>query len=235
MQILKTEQYINEKLTIQPVTKDMLSKFKENPYVDENTKKFIEESNLVWNPKTMSYDCEGNVKVSKDIVTGGKLKIRFGNVGGNFYCNENHLTTLKGSPKEVCGIFHCSHNKLTTLEGAPQKVGGSFYCSSNNLTTLEGAPNEVGWSFSCSSNNLTTLKGAPNEVGGDFYCYDNNLTSLECAPKKVGGYFNCDSNNLTSLEGAPNEVGGDFYCKNNPNLVLPKEKPDGLKGNFIIK
>ena len=106
-------------MTIQPVTKDRLSKFREEPYVDENTRRFIEEYDLFWNPVTMRYDCEGNVSVSDDIVIDGKLKIRFGKVDGWFYCSYNALKSLDGAPKEVGGSFFCDHNKLTTLEGAP--------------------------------------------------------------------------------------------------------------------
>ena len=211
MQILKIEQYINEKLDIKPVTKDRLSKFMEKLYVDENTRKFIEKNNLKWNPLLKGYDCRGGVKVSEDIVADGKLKIRFGKVGGDFNCIDNNLTTLEGAPQEVGGNFYCSANKLTSLKGAPKKVGWFFYCTNNKLTTLEGAPNEVGGDFVCNNNKLTSLKGAPQKVGGDFYCTDNKLTSLE---------------------GAPQKVGGDFNCRNNPNLVLPEGKPSWLKGKI---
>ena len=233
MRILKTEQYINEKLGIQPVTKDRLSKMKEGISVDENTRLFIEKYNLVWNTKTMSYDCDGDVEVSEDIVTEGKLKIRFGNVGGNFDCNANHLTTLEGTPQKVGGDFYCSFNELTTLEGAPKEVGVDFICTLNGLATLKGAPKKVGRYFDCNANQLTTLEGAPQEIGGDFNCNDNNLTTLKGAPKKVGGDFYCTDNKLTTLEGAPNEVGGDFYCSGNPNLVLPEDKPSWVKGEII--
>lgn len=157
MRILKSDTYINEKLNIKPVTKDMLSKMKKEPSVDENTRRFIEENNLVWNPKTMSYDCDGDVRVSEDIVIDGKLKIKFGKVGGDFNCGYNELVTLEGAPKEVCGHFHCGINKLTSLEGAPQEVGEDFSCSYNKLTSLEGVPNVIGRDFYCSGNNLVTV------------------------------------------------------------------------------
>ena len=44
MQILKTEQYIDEKLVVKPLTKDRLAKFKEEPSVDENARQFIEKT-----------------------------------------------------------------------------------------------------------------------------------------------------------------------------------------------
>lgn len=80
---------------------------------------------------------------------------------------------------------------------------------------------------------VTSLEGAPKKVNGYFHCGGNELTSLEGAPKKVGGSFYCDNNKLTSLEGVPNEVGGNFDCSYNSNLVLPKEKPSWLVGEFI--
>lgn len=182
----------NGVMKIKPVTKERLSKMKEEPSVDETARRFIEENNLVWNPKTMSYDCEDNVEVSEDIVAGEKLKIRFGKVGRNFDCGRKNLVTLEGAPREVVGNFDCRYNKLATLEGAPRKVGGNFDCGHNELTTLEGAP---------------------NEVGGDFLCFHNELTTLEGAPQKVGRTFDCSYNKLTTLEGAPNEVGGGFFLQ----------------------
>jgi len=212
MKILDSNEYINEKLNIRPVSKDRLSKMKEEPSVDEKARQFIEENHFKWNTKTIGYDCEDDVIVSEDIVTDGKLKIRFGKVDGDFICRGNNLTTL---------------------EGAPQKVGGDFYCSFNNLTSLEGAPQKVGGHFNCNNNQLTTLEGAPQKVGGHFICNNNQLTSLEGAPQKVGGDFSCRGNNLTTLEGVPNVVCGNFYCGYNQNLVLPKENPSWLKGEII--
>ena len=119
MEILKSEQYISEKLNIKPVSKDMLDSFKE-PEVDDKTKQFIEDNNLVWNPSAKCYDCDGDIEISKDIVYDGKLKIRFG---------------------KVSGFFRCCDGNLTTLEGAPQKVGGDFYCSNNpNLVLPKKKP-----------------------------------------------------------------------------------------------
>ena len=206
---------INEKLDIRPVTKDRLSKMKEEPAVDEKARQFIEENNLVWNPKTMSYDCEYSIEISEDIVTDGKLKIRFGKVGGDFNCHKIKLATLEGAPKEVGGYFDCGFNNLTTLEGAPQEVVGRFDCRNNKLTSLEGAPQNVGEDFYCNTNNLTTLKGTPQKVGGSFYCEWNKLTSLEGAPNVVVWHFDCSNNNLTTLKGAPKDVGGDFNCSMN--------------------
>ncbi len=34
-------------------------------------------------------------------------------VNGSFYCHNNQLTSLEGSPKEVGGYFYCANNQLT--------------------------------------------------------------------------------------------------------------------------
>ena len=102
--------------------------------------------------------------------------VRFGEVGGNFECRDNQLTSLEGAPQKVGGSFDCKGNGLTSLEGAPREVGGYFFCGLNELTTLEGAPQKVGNTFWCDNNQLTSLEGAPREVGGGFRCYHNPVS-----------------------------------------------------------
>jgi hypothetical protein len=47
---------------------------------------------------------------------------------------------------EIRGNFWCDNNNLTTLKNAPHKIGGSFSCTNNPLENLEGLPepNNVG-------------------------------------------------------------------------------------------
>jgi hypothetical protein len=181
----------------------------------------------------MAYErvANGNFNLSKLFIVRLPDNIP-SDVRGNFYCNNNNLTSLEGAPSDVRGNFYCNNNNLTSLEGAPSDVRGGFSCSHNNLTSLEGAPSNVGASFNCSNNNLTSLEGAPSNVRGNFYCNNNNLTSLEGAPSNVGGDFGCNNNNLTSLEGAPSNVGGNFYCNNN-NLTSLEGAPSDVRRNFI--
>ncbi len=138
-------------------------------------------------------------------------------VSGSFSCSGRNLVDFRGVRFGVVGgNFYFDNNKLTSLEGAPQEVEGGFSCDNNKLTSLKGAPQTVGGDFDCYNNKLTSLKGAPMRVGGSFNCPNNNLTSLEGAPQKVGGSFDCSNNNLTSLEGAPASVRWGFFCPGNP-------------------
>ena len=183
------------------------------------------KSMFTLNPHTNRYDYNGGLYIDllESLVSEDRdgFIINFGEITGDFKCNNLRLKSLKGAPQKVGKCFNCSDNKLTSLEGAPQKVGEDFDCSRNQLTSLEGVPQTVGWSFYCSNNQLTSLKGAPQEVGRSFYCSENQLTSLEGAPKKIRGVFNCSLNDITSLKGAPQEVSGYFNC--NGNLLTSLE------------
>lgn len=241
MEIMKSDNYINEKLNIQPITKDRLSSAP--PKVDEKTALFIKREGLVWNPNTRCYDSDHHVKVTESDTIDHKLPIRFGVVKGEFTCKCCGLVSLEGAPIEVGMTFNCSSNALTSLKGAPlkvgggfnfdnnyvskieyvpNKIGGGFFCGCNGLKSLKGAPTEIGeyGTFSCGYNKLKSLKGAPKIVGGIFHCSENLLETLEGAPQRVGGNFFCDSNKLENLKGAPEYVGGEFSCKNNHLISL---------------
>ncbi len=172
------------------------------------------EGEWAHNKKTGLVNIKGNFNCSVKGLSDFK-GVRFGVVTGDFYCDNNSLTSLEGAPQVVKGSFLCEGNKLTSLEGAPQEVG-YFYCHDNKLTSLKGAPQVVKGDFFCSRNKLTSLEGAPKVVRKSFYCSRNKLTSLEGAPQVVEEYFDCSRNKLTSLEGAPQKVGVSFYCYNNP-------------------
>jgi hypothetical protein len=140
-----------------------------------------------------------NQKVSLSYYGLTELPLKFGVVTGTFYCSDNKLTSLKGSPKWVGGDFRCDENLLTSLEFAPEYVGDTFICLHNNLTNLKFSPKEVRGGFNCVANELTTLEGCPEEVGGLFYCNYNNITSLEFAPKSFQSIFQCSDNPIASI------------------------------------
>ena len=169
----------------------------------------------------ITIDDNGFISCSDDVNLVSKLSklpVKFLKIDGSFYCRNNKLTTLEGSPTSINGTFYCSINQLKTLEGGPTSVGGSFDCYKNQLTTLEGGPTSVGGGFYCYSNQLTTLVGSPTSINGSFNCSNNQLTTLVGSPTSISGGFYCYDNQLTTLEGGPTSVGGNFYCYENPNL-----------------
>ena len=114
----------------------------------DEQRKFLDE----YTRGTWSVNSEGLVDVEGSFYCYGQeledfLGIRFGKVSGNFFCGDNQLRTLEGSPREVGESFYCDGNQLRTLEGAPSEVGGVFYCDRNPLISLEGAPDVIGVQF----------------------------------------------------------------------------------------
>jgi hypothetical protein len=185
------------------------------------------------NPETGLVDVDCTFNCSKQNLTDFK-GVKFGRVKGDFWCQENQLTSLEGAPRNVGRGFFCNDNQLTSLEGAPQRIGKAFDCTDNQLTSLLNGPQEVGDHFNCSDNYITSLVGAPQKVWLDFYCGNNRLSSLEGAPQQVGGSFWCEENQLTTLEGAPYRVGGNFNCEHN-QLITLDEAPRRIDGGLRCK
>jgi hypothetical protein len=131
---------------------------------------FIKESNedihsicKKWGIKNYTINEEGSIDVDYDVDLTDKglteLPLKFRNVSGDFYCDNNKLTTLKGSPISVGGVFHCSDNQLTSLLGSPISIDSDFYCSRNNITSLEGIPQMRTGNINSYGNNLRDVKG----------------------------------------------------------------------------
>ena len=167
-----------------------------------------------------SVDVNGTVNLSRKGLT--RLPLKFGRVSGRFYCYDNKLTNLEGSPSSVRGDFWCYDNQLTSLEDGPSSVGGLFWCHNNQLTSLIGSPSSVGGDFWCQENNLTSLEGSPSSVGGRFWCYKNQLTGLEGSPKSVGQFI-CDEPFKTLIR----------LFNSYEDFKLSVEKEDWLEGNKI--
>jgi hypothetical protein len=155
-----------------------------------------------------SLDINGDLDLSSMGLT--KLPLKFNRVSGDFYCDDNQLTSLLGSPQEVGNLFSCTENKLTSLEGCPKKV-------------------KV---FNCHNNKLVNLDGSPKGELDDFYCDFNDITSLIGSPKKVTGDFHCNFNALTDLVGAPEYIGRDFYSHGGYNKFYSFR---GLEETFIVR
>jgi hypothetical protein len=158
-----------------------------------------------------SVDVDGGVHLSS--INLRSIPLKFGKVG-DFYCSDNLLISLEGSPRETTDGFCCDDNKLTSLEGGPNKIGKDFNCSFNKLTSLKGGPEFVSRHFFCTQNRLESLEGSPKSLSGDFYCSFNQLTSLEGGPTNVNDFY-CNDNQLTSLVGCPEKIGDYFNCDSN--------------------
>ena len=84
MKILKADEYIGEKLEIEPVSKERLGKYIHKEYedaglTDEQAKEFIAKQKLTYNPITKCYDSEHSVFIDNKIIAkdGDGFKINF--------------------------------------------------------------------------------------------------------------------------------------------------------------
>lgn len=94
-------------------------------------------------------DVHSNVDISNKQLT--SIPIQFGIVSGEFLCNRNKLTSLKGSPTK-CKAFYCDENELTALEFAPSTIMGNFDFDNNYITSLIGINDII------------------SEIHGEFHC-----------------------------------------------------------------
>lgn len=195
----------------------------------------------------------GNVYLNRKKLT--QFPVQFGVIKGYFDCQENQLTSLKGSPYEVHGTFNCSYNKLSNLAYAPSLVQGNFDCIKNKLISLEGAPERVEGNFDCSHNDLNNLKFLSPIIRDSLKATHNNLTELNgienCKIRRIIDVsynkitslkglehvlqhaFNATHNELTDLVGAPSIAHDNFNCSYNKITSL-KGAPKTTWGKFDV-
>ena len=115
-------------------------------YVNEATIDELEKAKTrAWldkmNIKNYTINKDGTVDVKRSVDIFGRrlteIPVKFNKVGGDFYCDNNKLTSLEGAPEIVSGNFHCQNNDLTSLDGAPQTVSGNFHCHNNKVQFTE--------------------------------------------------------------------------------------------------
>ena len=147
---------------------------------------------LKWNEQTERWDSLTTVYLDSWGLT--NLPLKFGKIKGSFDCSCNRLSNLKSAPTWVENNFYCYDNQITSLEGSPEIVGKTYDCSINKLSNLKGITQNIGDNLYCNNNLLTSLEGTPNKVY-NFMCSNNLLTSLEHGPMDVVIFY-CNNNSI---------------------------------------
>ena len=86
----------------------------------------------------MSIDVEGDVDLHRRGLT--ELPLTFNIIHGGFYCGDNSLISLKGSPIEIHGNFNCIRNKLKSLKYSPEVIKGNAEFPYNKIKDLKHVP-----------------------------------------------------------------------------------------------
>ena len=80
----------------------------------------------------------------KDYVSGTIKQNSNGyDVDGHVILSVLNLKKIPWKFNIVTGDFDCENNKLTTLENSPKEVGGDFYCRNNNKKFTEKEVRDV--------------------------------------------------------------------------------------------
>ena len=106
----------------------------------------------------MSIDVDRSVFLNNKELN--KLPLNFNKVDDDFYCEINHLTSLKGSPKYVGGNFSCYRNNLTSLLYAPKEINRGITCAFNNIEVIGNIPKCKG--LNLYNNNVKTFQDLKN-------------------------------------------------------------------------
>lgn len=124
-------------------------------------------------------------------------------VNGDLDLSNMNLTKLPDlHTVHVRGNFYCDNNRLSSLDNSPATVGRSFFADHNNLTTLRGCTPVIPMLFSVYTNMLQTLEYSPISVGG-YICHSNLLSSVVGMPQNEMVCFDCRNNRLADFDGAP--------------------------------
>ena len=137
-----------------------------------NIKDYIIDDN------NLTVDVFGHVDISHKKLK--KIPVQFNVIDGNFYCNNNELKTLSGSPKIVNYNFDCSSNQLKSLKYAPEFIGGDFLCCYNGIKNFKelNMNDEVYGNFEASNNLIKKIQFNNQEIE-NLDLSENFLTDLD--------------------------------------------------------
>ena len=140
----------------------------------------IDIKNICSHHKIENYSInpDGSIDVAGDVnlqqMNLDQLPLKFNKVSGNFYCQNNKLSSLVGSPVSVGADFNCSINHLVSLEDGPLKVKGSYMCTNNILLNLVGCAEAIGGSLYVGDEVNSTYSGNIDiAVEGNAYLSNN--------------------------------------------------------------
>lgn len=131
----------------------------------------------------LTVDVSGFVDLSEKNLT--FLPIQFNRIltnQGNFHIDNNQLTSLLGSPREVVGTFNCQNNVLKNLDYVPQKMSRIF-CGNNPIQIEHSFETKL----ECFYHNCVNEKDRI-QLFKDLYKYDKYTKKYEL---ELWEYFFC--------------------------------------------
>ena len=157
------------------------------------------------------------------------------NIGDDFLCNNNSLTSIElPNIRRIDNFFLGNNKSLTNIElPNVENIGDDFLCWNNSLTSIELPNVESIGGYFLDCNKLLTGVELPNveSIGDHFLRNNSSLTSIELPNvESIGNYFLRNNSSLTSIE-LPNveSIGNYFLFFNNSltSIKLPNARSIG--------
>jgi len=75
-------------------------------------------------------DVDSDIDLSAYSLKSLPLYIKFGTVNGNFFCNNESLTSLRGFPQKIFGLLGLGETKIKSLKSAPTSISNTLFVNS---------------------------------------------------------------------------------------------------------
>ncbi len=186
-----------------------------------------------FNPNNGLVDINGDFDCS-DKSLDDFYGIKFGKITDSFYCNDNQLISLEGSPNDVSGGFYCAGNKLMSLIGCPVSIGRGFSCSDNQLISLKGCPIKTGHSIG-SSGNIISEEGIRLVVNNTVENKDYQTGLILSLPDLIENDLNYLTKDLEYSEELENLIRNNHKSEILINILKEYNKPLYDKLSFVDK
>lgn len=117
----------------------------------------------------------------ENMVSDGKLKLKFGEINGTIDLSNLGITTLENCPIK-CSAFICNYNNIYVLKNIP--IAKTYHLNHNNITRIDVKfPKKVS-TLSLHHNKLTSLENLPEKINvlkiNDNYIksFSSNIVSV---------------------------------------------------------
>ena len=154
-------------------------------------------------------------------------------VEGTLDLSVSELESLPPFIYEVAGDFYFNNNQITSLQGMPERVGGTISFASCQLDSLVGLPKETNKHLFLNNNQITSLQGMPERVGGGLSLKNNpNLTDLNDFPKHVHGGVYLENVPATSIPTGL-YIGGKIHIRRQQTELIASCQDAGYKLEIV--
>ena len=146
------------------------------------------------------------------------------NIGDDFLCNNNSLTSIElPNIRRIDNFFLGNNKSLTNIElPNVENIGDDFLCWNNSLTSIELPNVESIGGYFLDCNKLLTGVELPNveSIGDHFLRNNSSLTSIELPNiRRIDNFFLGNNKSLTNIELSNVESIGDDFLRNNNSLA----------------